>query len=265
MVNVNGVEVFHWNPRRRWTQHPLGRYLPKRGRVNNFGDMLGPAIVRALASHLPNRAGGRRLLTVGSIMHFARDGDVIWGAGINGKVPIDFIVARDLDIRAVRGPLTAEVLSQLGMHVPDVYGDPGLLAPSILGVVRTPTPELPIVALPNLHDIREWRHLPGYFDPRVSYRDVIQRIADSEQVVTSSLHGVVIADALRVPVSLVRPGHEDMFKYEDYYEGTGRRLPRVHDSFVSAIDHPAETLRWDARPLLAAFPYDLWGTDPQSS
>ncbi len=34
---------------------------------------------------------------------------------------------KTLDVRSVRGPLTAKFLSKRGIFVPEIYGDPGLL------------------------------------------------------------------------------------------------------------------------------------------
>ena len=44
-------------------------------------------------------------------------------------------------------------------------------------------------------------------------------------MVSSSLHGIVIAEAYGVPAVLVASSTEPVFKYEDYYAGTGRELP----------------------------------------
>ena len=80
---VNGVRVVRWNPTR--TDQATGAVSP----VANFGDLLGPIVVDALSSQLPAPAEPEsvpRLVAVGSLLHFARKGDVIWGAGVNGKI-----------------------------------------------------------------------------------------------------------------------------------------------------------------------------------
>ena len=78
------VELVHWNPRRRrFRQRPLRR-LPITTTANNFGDLLGPVIVEGMRREfgLTGRAvRSARLISIGSVMHFAQDGDVIWGAG----------------------------------------------------------------------------------------------------------------------------------------------------------------------------------------
>ncbi|WP_141929774.1 polysaccharide pyruvyl transferase family protein [Microbacterium sp. SLBN-146] len=226
--------------------------------MNNFGDMLGPAVAAALAPKEPSAARRVRLLSVGSVLHFAQDGDVIWGSGVNGKVSGELVGSRDIDVRAVRGPLTAEALMARGIVAPAVFGDPGLLAPSLFGVVRAESPTIEVTSLPNLHDFASWQGAPGLLSPRRDFMTVMRTIAASRVVVTSSLHGIVIADALGVAVSPVRPGAESMFKYEDYYEGTGRSLPTFSQSVSDALDARAPRLDWDPQPLLDAFPRDLW-------
>ncbi|MGW9113317.1 polysaccharide pyruvyl transferase family protein [Microbacterium sp. NPDC055683] len=255
MTRVRGVEVVHWNPRRSLAPG----VLPRTTRVNNFGDLLGPMIVERLcAPDAVPRAHAPRLVSVGSILHLARDGEVVWGTGVNGKLDEgDRVRVRQLDVRAVRGPLTADVLRRRGMTVPDVFGDPGLLAPSLLGIERA-RPTIPITSVPNLNERASWRGKPGLVDPRTGYRGVIETIARSGRVVASSLHAIVIADVLGVPVSPVLPSHESIFKYEDYYEGTGRRVPRFATSYEEALDDIAPPLSWTPDALRAAFPSDLW-------
>jgi pyruvyltransferase len=202
-----------------------------------------------------------RLLSVGSVLHFARDGDVVWGSGVNGKVS-EPLTARFLDVRAVRGPLTARALASRGIRMPsEVFGDPGSLAPALFGVERSPRPSIELTSLPNLHDYRLWAGAPGLISPRLDYLTVLRTIADSKRIVTSSLHGIVVADALGVEVSLVRPTAESMFKYEDYYEGTGRRLPAFHADIRQSLEVIAPKSTWNANTLISAFPHDLWSAD----
>lgn len=258
VVELGGVELFHWNPRRPVLPGPLGRLLPIRRPVNNFGDMLGPAVSTALAPLDALATEPARLLSIGSILHFAQDGDVVWGSGVNGKVTGDPVGSAKLDVRAVRGPLTAMALRQRGILAPDVFGDPGLLAPALFGITRDLQPTIEVTCLPNLHDFGSWRATPGLLSPRGDFITVMKTIAASHLLVTSSLHGIVIADALGVPVSPVRPTAESMFKYEDYYEGTGRALPIFSESVARALDASAPGLSWDSRTLVDAFPRDLW-------
>ncbi|MCM3697157.1 polysaccharide pyruvyl transferase family protein [Microbacterium oleivorans] len=236
----------------------MGAILPKGRLTNNFGDLIGPEVVRTLVGNATrSRPGDRRLLAVGSILHFAEDDDVVWGSGINGKIPLSQIRAIRLDVRAVRGPLTADVLRKRGVAVPDVFGDPALLYPALNDIKRA-TPTRPLTIVPNLHDEETWRHRAEALSPRLPIREVVATIAQSEFVAASSLHGLVIADALGVPASMLQPSKEDLFKYQDYYEGTGRRMPKVCATIAETLDQPADLLRWSPTSLIDAFPHDLW-------
>jgi pyruvyltransferase len=233
--------------------------------VNNFGDLLGPLIVQRIRATQglgrPARDGQVRLLTAGSIMRMARPGDVIWGTGVNGKSIGAQYSGLELDIRAVRGPLTRDVLERNGHRVPRVFGDPGLL----VGSLWTPqelaagwsSPD--VVVVPNLHDLRTVPPLSNMIDPRRGVREVLGRIAASHFVVGSSLHAIVVAESLGIPARLVSSTFEPDFKYRDYYAGTGRAGFTAAATVTEAIRMGGELPPvWDRDALLDAFPSDLW-------
>ncbi|TDN90541.1 pyruvyl transferase [Microbacterium sp. BK668] len=265
-INLRGVEVVHWNPRRHLGGSRLARRLPRVVRVNNFGDLIGPLVVRELAKSVHGRGDGRRLLSVGSTLHFARDGDTVWGTGRNGKTPDDAYRFSTLDVRATRGPLTRAWLIERGITAPAVYGDPALLLPTLFPrfAESLSLRSRSVTIVPNLHDAPHWRDSPGFLDPTTRLWACVRAIAESSHVVASSLHGIIIAETFGVPASLLLPGVEDLFKYRDYFEGTGRELPHASRTLAEALDNPAPPLRgWKAEPLLDAFPRDLWsGSSP---
>lgn len=52
-----------------------------------------------------------------------------------------------------------------------------------------------------------------------------REIVNSQFVISSSLHGVIIAEVYGIPaVLLVNKSDEAWFKYDDYYLGTGREV-----------------------------------------
>lgn len=270
------VEAFAWNPR---TALPLPllrrfRWGPKK---NNFGDLVGPIVVELMRSRLGlsdlSRAGHpTRVFSVGSVLHFAADGDVVWGSGVNGKIGADRYSWRALDVRAVRGPLTRGWISdRTGEDIPAVYGDPALLLFE-LGFPR-PLREASraVTYIPNLNDLG--REAPAtVVSPRSPLPVVLEQIAASEVVVTSSLHALVFAELLGVPVALIKPSAESAFKYVDYARGTGREELPMFDSFTAALTHATKSVHrhedalasWSSEPLRAAFPADVFrpnGTD----
>lgn len=270
--HINGVQVVHWNPRRNSFPRPLHR-LPFGRRVSNFGDLLGPEIVRNLVgdrglSIAAKDRKERRLLTVGSIMSMARDGDVIWGTGVNGKVSDRAHAFDALDVRAVRGPLTRAWLERRGVDTPAVFGDPALLVPVLWpALLEQVDKNIKTVIVPNFHDFARYTGVRGVVSPIGRTWDVVRRIASAERVAASSLHGLIIAEALRIPAVLLRSNVEPLFKYDDYFRGTGRPAFPIADD----LDHAMRILDRDGVPrlidawspdlLLDAFPSDLWSDE----
>jgi pyruvyltransferase len=268
ITRVDGVDVVHWNPRRNTLPFPFRR-LPVGRRVGNFGDLLGPVIVQALRDRADSPAAApsaptSRLLSVGSIVHLASDGDLVWGSGVNAKNAADEYRFRTIDVRAVRGPLTRAWLADRGVDAPAVYGDPALLLPMLFPDLRArsacKTRRLTVV--PNLHDAQRHGDHPDVVDPRAPWRAVVDRIAQSEAVVGSSLHGIVIAESLGIPCALVRPGDEPDFKYRDFYAGAGREIDEPFaetiEEAVARTDSWEPLDAWRAQSLIDAFPVELW-------
>jgi len=234
----------------------------------NFGDYLSVVVVDHLLRHfgytladeVPSQ---RRMFAIGSVLHYARNGDVIWGSGVNGRPGQDDLNRRvqHLDVRAVRGPRTREILQRRGIAVPEVFGDPALLLPQLFPNRFRATAKRPWVFVPNLHDLSLVdRTADTVVSPLGSWNRRIDAILEAELVLASSLHGIIVAEAFGVPARYVRlSSGESEFKYRDYYEGTGR----FDVEFASSIDEGREMggaarLNFDHHALMGAFPIDLW-------
>lgn len=232
----------------------------------NFGDYLSSVIVARMlgerAFFLDEQVSRpRRLLAIGSILHFARNGDVVWGSGVNGKVSPERHDFDRIDVRAVRGPLTRDFLKGKGIRCPQVYGDPGILVARLLARrFATGSPRKGVSFVPNLHDLPLMEGWPNLISPLDPWAQVVARIATSEHVISSSLHGLVVADAFGVPCSYLRLSEtENILKYEDYVLGVGRDGLTVHTSREEALRRaPMSEPKPDLDALMSAFPYDLW-------
>ncbi|GLQ53654.1 hypothetical protein GCM10010862_09130 [Devosia nitrariae] len=98
-------------------------------------------------------------------------------------------------------------------------------------------------------------------NPARSWNRVVEEIASCEFVISSSLHGLVVADAYGIPSIYVRVGErEGLLKYEDYYAGTGRSLHFANSIDEALSQGPCAPARFDPKPLIDAFPYDIWRT-----
>jgi hypothetical protein len=240
------LRIYSWKPR-----HGL-----------NFGDHIGPQIAQRLLARMgvdvtavPVTAGGDKLLTVGSVLHEARAGDFVWGSGVNGKTWVpDAKTATNISFHSVRGPISRLAAREMGHHVPECYGDPGLLFPILfhdeieakVAEIRRFYEEagrrLPQVAIiPNINDERyyfperehippEWLYITPFSDPIV----VAACIRLVEHVVSSSLHGIVFSDAYGKSVSYLASRFEPTLKYDDYFLGTGREPVNPATSLAEA-------------------------------
>ncbi|MAL97820.1 MAG: pyruvyl transferase [Alteromonadaceae bacterium] len=237
--------------------------------IRNFGDELSPILVReVLRQHLSLKVrdlharSDRKLFAIGSILHFAKTGDFVWGSGVNGKVANEAHTFTSLDVRAVRGPLTRDYLLSRGVNCPPIYGDPALLLPHFMPAKSLPrrSPKDYIV-IPNYNDLPLFEGERNIVSPLSPLRRVLSEIVSSKLVIASSLHGVILAEAYGVPAVLLMPeGHgEHIFKYRDYYAGTGRLEFPVASSIAEALKAGRANIpEFDPEALLKAFPLDFY-------
>jgi hypothetical protein len=133
---MKNVKLYWWSPKKYSKFSIIGRlngeYYRYKNIPSNFGDELSEYIVSNVLSTKVIKASKEekgKLLAIGSIIHQCKDGDIIWGSGVNGKYINKKIIAKSLTILGVRGPLTRSYLISCGYKVPEVYGDPAILTP----------------------------------------------------------------------------------------------------------------------------------------
>lgn len=257
-----------------------GSLPPKRCRVGallaplvrhrkTFGELLGAMIVDEVArSRGLDVTGGptRRLLGGGSVAEMARAGDVVWGSGVSGRSTESDADYSGVDVRAVRGPLTAAWLRERGAEVPEVFGDPALLVAELWPATRRERcKRWDYTVIPDVHDAKAYRHNVHATLPHWPFADIRRRILGSELVVSTSMYGLVVADAYGIPARLIRPGTQSLFEYEDYYRGTGRGSVEPALDVKDALRMGgAESLTCAGIALDVGFPHDLWSNERAS-
>lgn len=234
----------------------------------NFGDYLSVKIVERMVggpvtTYVNFKNSQKKLLAIGSILYFARTGDVLWGTGSNNKYPDkkDYKFS-DLDVRAVRGPLTKAFLEKnFGIAIPEIYGDPGLLFPFLFPEFkRKDSPSQPYIVIPHFYERFLFSHQDNIIYPTDPWNEVIEKILDSEFVISGSLHGIIIAEAYGIPARYLRLSEkEPLFKYQDYYLSTGRPDFKFATTIEEALELGGEApIQFDPEPLYDAFPFDFW-------
>ena len=228
---MKDIKLYWWTPNKYSKFTILGRlngeYYRYADVPSNFGDELSHFIVSKVLGRdiaLANKKDEGKLMAIGSILHQAQDRDIIWGSGINGKYLNRTITAKNLKILSVRGPLTRKYLMDCGYEVPEIYGDPAILSP-LYYQAKEFEQKRPFAYVPHFSEMKNLDEQTKkiVINPTNPFRDVIDQICNTELILSSSLHGVIIAEAYGIPAVLIRHNdHEPIFKYEDYYRGTGR-------------------------------------------
>jgi hypothetical protein len=195
----------------------------------NFGDILNPYVVERLSGIPPKRArAGSGILAIGSVIKFARHGTQVWGTGTPRMTDK---LDPNANYRAVRGPMTRDLVLKSGGQAPEIYGDPALLLPLIfkpavekkhrLGLIRHYS-HIPIpLKLQNVHDISILR--VGYDD----IEEFISEMMACERILSTSLHGLIVAHAYGIPTRWCDMGKMgrrvagDGIKFHDHYATLG--------------------------------------------
>lgn len=208
-------------------------------KVPNFGDAISAMLVAQLSGRPVEWAPPIKaeMFCVGSLMFQVRVGSLrrgdhppplVWGTGAMGPLKPDFV--EKADIRLVRGPFTATLL---GLDLTN-FGDPGLLSSDLLDAPLEPDGKIGIVLHHTQVGQSQLRQMISsldnvvLIDPRKDPLDVIRRIGECKFILSSSLHGVIVADALGVPNTWIVPDGihgAARLKFYDYAASIGRLLP----------------------------------------
>jgi len=203
--------------------------LPRPG---NFGDKIGPWLIREITGTWPlyrrPRCNCEVHLTVGSIIRLAKGRNIIWGSGI---IDSKEKLTRGLDIRAVRGPHTLKKCQQGGQWVEAgiPMGDPALLMPRFYTPKRLGR-RWSLGIVPHYVDLEDPR-VKAYrrdgakiISPLQSVTKVLDQICACDAIRSSSLHGLIIAEAYGVPYERITLGGRltgDGVKFRDFKDSLG--------------------------------------------
>ena len=244
---------------------------------NNFGDQIGPEIIRRLVSSKMQREVQLRthdmfhshpdgcLVALGSIFHFVKPGDSVWGTGVNPHHKRATQKNLNIDIYALRGSLSRNYLRE-NLQINETkysdrigFGDPAMLIPFLFPEYqKASSPKHSVCIIPHHNDRNVMHLLHPYEDfvvwPTEDYDVVVNYILNCSLVVSSSLHGIIVAEAFGVPARWLKlPGSETSktegsFKYNDYYNSTNRSL----DDFATSIE---EAIRVGGKEPISDFNY----------
>jgi pyruvyltransferase len=193
--------------------------------VDNFGDKLTPLLI----DHFSNvevqwdTISRASIISVGSILEHVPplwDGYIL-GSGKLFEYSRLHLHTKTAKILSVRGPLSAR-----GIPGSFTLGDPGLLAHELVGPQEK---EWDLGIVPHWQDAElaakftaliKPPHTVKVIDPKDDVLTVLRQIGSCRRIVTSSLHGMIVADGFGIPrrveicSAMARDGGD--FKFRDY-------------------------------------------------
>lgn len=210
--------------------------------MRNWGDSINPIFAGCLTDRKiisvdidalkrdPHNYSNTMYLGIGSIIHHANKNTIIWGSGLQEPRRLP---EKPMKICAVRGPMTRKALLDQGLECPEIYGDPALLLPRFYQPKnRAKLYKLGIVS--HIKDVRSplfdrYRGDPSvkFISMRAHGLGLIDEFLACENIISTSLHGLVIADAYQIPalwikVSNLIPGND--FKFHDYHASINAKI-----------------------------------------
>lgn len=244
-----------------------------RGSGNNFGDVIAPLILSKMTNlDFEHSDMEGSLCSIGSIalmnypnkMHF-------WGSGVISKTEYNHNVARNT-YHSIRGPLSRDRINAIGGQCPEIYGDPGLLIPYLFPT-KPVKKKYKVSFFPHYVDYEKAKAMVegtgfGLIDILQNTSEVIKCVKESEFIICSSLHALILAESLGIPCCLVKLSNKlvgGLFKFEDYYNSTNRELIYVDNTRDSQIKMKEYEASWaktpkmqiDLKPMLDAFPFEI--------
>lgn len=203
-------------------------------KLNNFGDILTPFIIENISNikfeyiEKSQYYPFEHYLIIGSILDRGTKSSIIWGAGLisEDSEPIEI----PKKIYAVRGPKTREKLLKSGIDCPEIYGDPALLLPKIYNPKIEKKYELGVI--PHYID-KNNKFLEIFNNSNIRIIDIqvidprtfIDELLSCKKIASSSLHGLITADAYQIPSMWIEFSDKVVgngFKFYDYFLSVGR-------------------------------------------
>lgn len=172
----------------------------------NFGDALNVWLVERISGKkviFTGRGSGvAHHIVCGSILNWAVNTSIVWGAGL---AYMEHEVCKDAQIKAVRGPLSYIRAKLCGCDIEPIWGDPALVLPMFYRGDEEHEKKYQLGVVPHYMDVYAASVNYGndfrltVIDPLQPVEDFIDAVLSCKRIISSSLHGLVVADAYKIP------------------------------------------------------------------
>ena len=202
----------------------------------NWGDAVNPILIQKIsgkepvsANEIMNFKNEPVYSVIGSILGlYATKNLIVWGSGFISSSSQFKKIPRK--ICAVRGPLTRDLILKQGIDCPEIYGDPALLYPLFYKPIVNKKYQLGIIPHyidqdnPILNSFKNDKEVL-IIDITSEINEVVDNICMCERIASSSLHGIIVADAYGIPSIWIEFSDKitgNGFKFCDYFMSVGR-------------------------------------------
>lgn len=204
--------------------------------MSNWGDVLNIVLIEKLSGKKIIWVASFdyrvpvKYLVIGSTLRHMDANTIVWGAGAMSEEYVPAVEPKK--ICAVRGPLTRQFLIKRGIDCPEIYGDPGLLYPRFYDPEVKQQYDIGIVAhyVDQKHPWLKSAEAKGAKIINIlgDINQVVDDIKSCKRIASSSLHGIIAADAYGIPSTWIEFSDDVLgngFKFRDYYQSINRPAP----------------------------------------
>jgi pyruvyltransferase len=203
---------------------------------NNWGDTVNPYIFEKItgrkvisSNSMFNYLKKPEILGIGSIIVGDLSNYVIWGSGIISEKTT--LLTKPKEVLALRGLNTLKKIREVGGDC-DVFGDPVLLFPEIFSAENSVKKykygiiphfkDKSSIGIQKIHDLQNPEI--KIIDIQSGIEDFVNDVLSCENILSSSLHGLILAEAYGIPTCRLVFSNKLLggdFKFYDYYSGVG--------------------------------------------
>ena len=262
------VDFYHNPPKYQNWGDALNVYL--------FEKITGKKII-PVKTLLFNKFLTRYSIIGSTIPSYITNKTIIWGSGVmtlDKPLCTHKHTHKPLAVYAVRGPLTRSYLLKNNIDCPEIYGDPALLLPRVYQPNKIKRHKIGLIPHHRDYDVANvdiylWKNDDDIILIDVAHYgncffEVIDRICSCDIILSSSLHGLIVADAYGIKNKFCEfeYHHPNYDKYQDYYMSVGREFekPISVDNALHNIDAILEsdyTVSIDLGKMINVCPFNI--------
>jgi len=270
--NLSGtVEILNSN-------HPLVHYWDYE---QNWGDSINDFVFESIlgrkvycSNKVFNFKNQEIITGIGSVLNSKLKNYSIWGSGFLSEKHT--LIHPPNQVLAVRGKHTEKKIKGLFGKSTDQFGDPGLLFKEFYNPICPKEYKLGII--PHFKELEEKVILDikskygseiNIISPTMDIFNFADEVSKCENVLSSSLHGLVLAESYGIPTSRVSISDKLIggdYKFEDYYSGVTipfesirsfNLLEHFERNTIFSIPCTVKDLKYDSRGLINSLKYKI--------